>query len=59
MYRIVETYQGHLLYTQPRAYETLQQAAESLRAQVADGQVHRSLAIKCGHNYVPRKEWQQ
>jgi hypothetical protein len=59
MYRIVETYQGHLLYTQPKAYETLQQAAASLRAQVADGRVCRDLAIKCAHVYVPRKEWQQ
>lgn len=59
MYRIVETYQGHMLYTQPKTYATLQQAADSLRAQVTDGRVRRDLAIKCGHNYVPRKEWQQ
>jgi hypothetical protein len=59
MYRIVETYQGHLLFTQPKAYETLEQAARSLRAQVADGRVHRDLAIKSGRQYVPRKEWAQ
>lgn len=59
MYSIVETYQGHLLFTQPKAYQTLAQAAQSLRAQVADGRVRCDLAIKHGHQYVPRSEWAQ
>lgn len=43
-FRIVETYQGHVLYAQPKVYETLQQTAQAmLQAQSAQ---ERAGAVK-------------
>ena len=58
-FRVVECYQGHVIYTQPKQHATLADAAACARAQQASGRLHRDLAIMQGAQFVPSKEWRQ